>query len=321
MRIAVPAIRPAALAGWDPAARVVDLGGTTMGTSWRVRLAAGAGTDLAELKAAIQATLDQLVAEMSHWEPGSILGRFNRAPAGSWAALPSDFATVIAAGLEIAEQSGGAFDPGIGALVDAWGLGAVAVEGPPAPEVVGELLAASGWRRLAYDPAARRLRQPGGLRLDLSGIAKGHAVDRIAGLLANREIRHALVEVGGEFAGRGLRGDGDPWWVDLETPGGAAPLRIALHELAVATSGDYVRGRHTLDPRTGRPVAHALAVSVMHGSAMRADAWATALSVLDREAGEALARAQGLAVRALAREGAGVREWISPALAELMVEA
>ena len=179
-------------------------------------------------------------------------------------------------------------------------------------------LAAGGWRRLVFEEQSARLRQPGGMCLDLSGIAKGYAVDRIAQLLAEHGVRHALVEVGGELAGRGLRPDGDPWWVDLETPYGvAAPLRVALHDLAVATSGDYVRGRHTIDPRSGRPVVHALAVSVVHSSAMLADAWATALSVLPQAEMEALAIRERLACRALVRAGGAV-EWISPGLAAML---
>lgn len=314
----MPPLVPAAMAGWDRRAVVHDLAGETMGTVWRVRLAAPAGVDLTPVRVAIGRTLDGVVAEMSHWVSGSVLGRFNRAAAGSWTALPPDFATVIAAGLAMAERTRGTFDPAIGALVDRWGFGPEPVTGTPSADEVEAALAVSGWRRLAFDAGARRLRQPGGLRLDLSGIAKGFAVDRLAAVLAAKGHAHALIEIGGELVGRGLRPDGDPWWVELETPAGSEPLRVALHECAVATSGDYVRGRHTIDPRTGHPVEHALAVSVLHPSAMMADAWATALSVLPQDEGRRLAEAEGLAVRALNRTADGVREWISPALAAWM---
>ncbi|MFD1959940.1 FAD:protein FMN transferase [Novosphingobium panipatense] len=153
-----------------------------------------------------------------------------------------------------------------------------------------------------------------------SGIAKGFAVDALAALLQDHGYGHALVEIGGELVGRGLRPDGDPWWVDLETPSNmAAPLRVALHQLAVATSGDYVRGHHTIDPRSGAPVEHAMAVSVIHSSAMWADAWATALSVHAPASMRTLAVREGLRVRALTRSGATVEEWISPALEDMLV--
>ena len=326
MRIALPAvIDAAAVAARDPAAAILALDGETMGTTWRVLFARPARLDVAALRARIVARLDGLVAEMSHWRPGSLLSRFNRSPAGSWTALPPDFAGVIAAGLRIAEASDGAFDPTLGRLVDLWGFGPPGPALPPSPDEVASADAASGWRRLAFDAGARRLRQPGGLALDLSGIAKGHAVDALADLLGTAGVRHCLVEVGGELAGRGVRPDGEPWWVDLETPPGAAPapapLRIGLHGLAVATSGNYRRGDHNLDASTGRPAANGVAsVSVLHASAMAADAWASALAVLGPDAGSDLARRHGLAARIVARVGERTAERLSPALAA-MIEA
>ena len=318
-RFAVPlALDPRRLLGIDPAAAVFNLGGETMGTRWSVRLACPPGRDLASLDRAIGRRLDGLIREMSHWLPDSLLARYGEAPAGRWVDLPPDFATVMAAGLAIAARSDGSFDPTIGRLTDAWGLGATERVVPPSPAAIAAALAASGWRRATFDPAARRLLQPGGLRLDLSGIAKGHAVDAVAAVLLAAGITHALVEIGGECRGLGLRPDGDPWWVELETPADVplAPIRVALHELSVATSGDYVRGTHTLDPSSGLPAADApIAVSVLHASCMIADAWASALTVMRREAARATATEEALAVRVLERDGS---EWISPALAEML---
>jgi len=101
----------------------------------------------------------------------------------------------------------------------------------------------------------------------------------------------------------------------------AQPLRVALHQLAVATSGNYVRGDHSLDPRTGGRVRNGVAsVSVLHARAMEADAWATALTVLGREEGAAMATRVGLAARILSRDGAMTREWLSPALAAMLAD-
>lgn len=322
MRLAVPLeIDPAALATWRRDSPVVELGGETMGTTWSVRLAAPPGFDRAAALDAIEARLEAILVQMSHWREDSLLGRFNRARGGEWAALPPDFARVLTAALEVAERSGGAFDPAIGALVDLWGHGPTPIERLPLPDEVEEARAVCGFRRLAFDRDAMRVRQPGGLRLDLSGIAKGFAVDALADVLRRQGCDHTLVEIGGELSGSGMRPDGDPWWIDLETPAeGIAPFRVALHQLAVATSGDYVRGRHTIDPRSGLPVEHAASVSVIHRSAMMADAWATALSVHHPVAAQALATREGLAVRALARSQEGIREWISPALRALLAE-
>jgi len=306
MRIAVPAtIKPSAFVGHDRDASLVDIGGETMGTTWKVRLAAPAGLDVIGLRDAIAARLGGIVAEMSHWESASLLCRFNRS-ADQWMTLPPDFAAVIAAALTIARATDGAFDPTIGRLVTAWGFGPTRTFAPPRDAEIATAHAAAGWQRLDLDAERYRLRQPGGLALDLSGIAKGYAVDAVAALLLDNSVRHCLVEIGGELAGRGIRPNGDPWWVDLETPSQVAlpSLRVALHELAVATSGNYQRGNHTINPRTGRPIANPpLSVSVLHESAMLADAWATALTVLGPVEGPSRAEREGLAVRFVDHEG------------------
>jgi FAD:protein FMN transferase len=314
-----PRLDPAAFAAADPAAAVTQLGGATMGTGWSVRAVLPPRLDAPAVQATVEARLAGLVAEMSHWEPDSLLSCFNCAAAGSWHALPPDFAAVVAAGLDVAARSDGAFDPALGALVDAWGYGPAPRERVDLAEVASAS-AVSGWPRLVWDGAGRRLRQPGGCRLDLSGIAKGYAVDAVAGMLADMGVRHALVEIGGELAGWGVRPDLEPWWVELETPAEMPPLRVALHGLSVATSGDYVRGLHTIDGRSGRPVGHALGVSVLHDSAMLADAWASALTVAGPGDGERLAIAERLAVRALWREEGRVREWLSPAMLAMLAD-
>ena len=324
MRIALPAvISPTALAGGDPAAAIVDLGGEKMGTRWRVRLVLPPGIRPTAVRTAIEARLDGIVAEMSHWSPTSLLSRFNRSAAGQWTTLPPDFAHVMAAGLAIAAATGGAFDPAIGRLVDLWGFGPVATDAPPDTTALEQARAASGWQRLSFSASDRRLRQPGGLALDLSGIAKGHAVDAIADLLGTMGIAHCLVEIGGELVGRGVQPGGMPWWVDLETPPGAAiaPLRIALHGLAVATSGDYRRGAHTIDPRTGRSTTNGVvSVSVIDATALAADAWATALTVLGVVAGLTLAADTGIAARMVTHDDGGACEHVSPALAAMIAD-
>ena len=316
-------IDPAAFAARDPAAAVFDLHGETMGTTWRVKFAAPVGTDASPVRIAIVARLAGLVAEMSHWAPDSLLSRFNRSAPGTWTSLPPDFAHVMTRGLAIARTTEGAFDPAIGKLVDAWGFGPVAVSDPPSASNIDVARAVSGWSRLTLSTVGAHLHQPGGIALDLSGIAKGHAVDAIADLLQHAGIANALVEIGGELVGRGIRPDGDPWWVDLEGPPGLTlpPLRIALHGLAVATSGDYRRGAHTLDPRTGRPIeTGVVSASVIHDTALDADAWATALTVLGPDEGIALAHDHRIAARLVTLIDEAPREYLTPALTAMLVD-
>lgn len=227
-------------------APVRGYGGTTMGTSWSARVVQH---DTADLLAGLQRHLDDVVAQMSHWEADSDLGRFNRAPAGTWLVLPPAFFQVLAYALDVCRESGGACDPCAGALVNLWGFGPVnRYDEPgfiaPTPEQARAALPAA---RVRLDPVSRTALQPGGVQLDLSAVAKGYSVDCLARWLEQQGIRDYLVEVGGELRGAGVKPDGQPWWVALEQVTEAEEgdsidsIVLALHGLAVATSGDYRR--------------------------------------------------------------------------------
>lgn len=313
-------------------AAIVDLRGSSMGTGWSARIAGAA----ADLDAMLQAELDLVVAQMSHWEPMSDLGRFNRAPAGSWHALPAEFLEVLAFALDVCDASAGACDPCAGALVNLWGFGPVNRHDqpgflPPTPAQVQAVLAQRAHVRL--DPHTGQAWQPGGAQLDLSAIAKGYAVDRLALRLESLGIANYLVEVGGELRGGGVKPDGQPWWVALEQPPDSAAgdddIVVALHGLAIATSGDYRRyfvdgaGRrpHTIDPRTGLPIDSGIAsVTVIDASCMAADAWSTALTVLGAEAGLRLAERRGIAARFLVRQGGGTLREVTSSAFDAMLE-
>ncbi|OJT96703.1 MAG: hypothetical protein BGN82_00830 [Alphaproteobacteria bacterium 65-7] len=320
-RVLVPQSLPAVLrTGAPPSAQVARLGGETMGTSWSVVMTLSPGSVLADVEAALTAMLDRLVAQMSHWRPDSHLTRFNRAPAESWHDLPPDFQVVTQAALRVAAESDGAFDPSLGALVNLWGFGPSGPRAAPPPQAAVEaLLAQAGWRRLMLEGA--RLKQPGGLHLDYSGIAKGHAVDCLSRLLTTLGIRDHLAEIGGELRGAGVKPDGAPWWVGLDSGAGSTETVVALHGLSIATSGSergFVHdGRaygHTLDPRTGAPLENNVAsVTVLHPECLLADAYATALMVMGADRGLAFAADHGLAALFVLRDGQGLAERLSPA--------
>jgi thiamine biosynthesis lipoprotein len=231
------------------------------------------------------------------------------------------------------DASGGAYDPAAGALVELWGFGPrrrYDHAGFYAPDAAAIARAQAGRARPTLDRAGRRLLQPGGAVLDLSSVAKGYAVDRLALCLEGRGLRHYLVEVGGELRGAGLKPDGQPWWVEVEAvpdAGGARQAVVALHGLSIATSGDYRqyfefeqrRVSHTLDPRTGRPAASGIAaVTVLAPTCMAADALSTALNVLGHVEGLAFAERRALAARFLVRHADRLREVVSPAWEALL---
>ncbi len=309
----VPAPRAA-----DPA-RLQTLGGPTMGTHWSLRMDNPRMLPQTAVREAIETVLAQVVAQMSHWAPDSDLSRFNAAPAGRRVELPEALAAVLARASHWAQASGGAFDPTLGALVAAWGFGPQAApagqSGPPDAATLARARATGGWQRLALRPGAAgappSALQPGGLQLDLSGIAKGHAVDLGAQALQQLGLTDFLFEIGGELVARGLRPGGQPWRVQVEPTldDEAQALALPLQDVAIATSGDrwHVRahGRrlwsHTLDPRTGAPAAHALAaVTVLQPRCVDADALATILPVMGPA--EGLAFADRLGVPALFTE-------------------
>lgn len=317
------------------------LQGRSMGTGWSVALW-GAPLALGALHRAIEQALELVVAQMSHWQAESVLGRYNRAAAGTWHALPCDFAHVMAAALALAAETHGAYDPTLGPLVGLWGFGPEAATGatgwaPPTPAALAAARARVGWQRLRFEPAGpggtAKLLQPGGVALDLSSIAKGHAVDLVVARLRERGVRGALVEIGGELAGFGCRPDGLPWRVAVKQPGAEAVTAavLALDGWAVATSGDDFQRHgasgstaisHTLDPGTGKPVPGRLAsVTVAHPSCLQADALATALTVLGAEAGPPWARRRGLAALFIARGAHGFESHATPAFIALVEAA
>jgi len=305
-----------------------------MGTTWSARVIAPADADASATRQAIQHELDMVIAVFSPWDKSSEISRFNAAPAGIWA-LSSPFWTVLDAAMDMADDTNGAVDPTLGALVDLWGFG------PPGPRPdqapmpsdaeIETAQARSGWQGLRLNREARAAMQSGGMALDFSAIAKGHAVDRVSDRLTALGCSSHLVEIGGELRGRGIKPDGQPWWVEIEQPPNSPAPRtlMALVDIAMATSGDYRRafthgGRrysHTIDGRTGRPVDNGLAsVTVVHPSAMKADAFATALTVMGPYDGPEFAEAYGLAAHFVERTPRGPIERMTPMFAAMLAE-
>lgn len=302
---------------FSEAATRLTLHGPTMGTRWSVTLDTPPGTDAQALHRDLAAAVQQVDAQMSPWKPDSDLTRLNQAATGAWVDLPPELLVVLARALEIARLSAGAFDPTVGALVDAWGFGAVREQPDPAAiQAARAGAAAAGHERLEIDTATGRARRHAPMQLDLCGIAKGYAVDRMAAVMLRHGVVHALAALDGELRAVGSQAGGQPWPVALESPEPgrrAARGVIELQDLAVATSGDYrrfwqvgaARVAHTMDPRRGAPLNNAVtSVTVLADACMDADAWATALLVAGPGEGLALAQRLGLdALWLLRREG------------------
>ena len=304
---------------WKPASlqhqqdgRIHRLSGQTMGTNWSLRLVNSEFQPMEPVQALVQQVLDAVIAQMSNWEEDSVITQFNRSNAAHVIELPAELAHVLEAALHWAQLSGAAIDPSMGALVSLWGFGPrqnplAAHDGhKPADEQIAALMKVSGYRHLRWSAETRQLMQPGGLALDLCGIAKGFAVDWVVQRLQQAGWGSGLFEIGGELRSWGLRPDDRPWQVQLGSTevGDADPLVVTVQDGSFASSGDYwhqfsvdgCRYSHTLDPRTGWPVAHDLAsVTVFHEECMHADALATVLTVLGPQQGLDFARQHDIA--------------------------
>jgi len=309
------------------------LHGQTMGTTWRVRLANLLFLPLEPVRVHIEAALALVVQQMSNWKSDSDISRFNQAPEGTWITVPPECFDVLSCALHWAHESGGAWDPTIGPLIHLWGFGprsrpAVLPQQVPDAALLAQTRARVGYRRITVRPEKRQVMQPGGMQLDLCGIAKGYAVDAVAKALTTLGLEHFLVEIGGELRASGQRPDGQPWRVAIAAPMPNISQRaLALRNLSIATSGDQwqafeVAGQrysHTLDPRTGWPVAHPFtSVTVLHAECMQADALATLLTVLGPEEGLAFAHARGIAAQWCQRTSAGLTTQTTPAFEEAL---
>jgi len=288
-----------------PSARAArSLGGLAFGTYWRAVLPPEA--DAGAVSAAIGGVVRMIDGAMSPYLPGSELSRFNRFDGTDWVAASAPVCEVTRAALAVAGVSGGAFEPTVGPLVHQFGFG----------PITGDT--AGGFADLEVRDGAIRKRR-GGLTLDLCGLAKGHALDRMMAAVAALGVEDFLVELGGEVAARGHHPSGRAWQIAIERPGiGAGVQRVCrLDGLCAATSGDGAQfyefgGRrygHIIDPATGEPVQGDVAsVTVLAPVAMEADAWATALMALPADRAIEFSEAQGLRALFLLRAGDGFIE-------------
>jgi thiamine biosynthesis lipoprotein len=290
--------------------------GEIMGTSFSVKIVATQELDDQEdLDREIRERLTTIDTTMSTYRPESELSVFNAEASTDWQPVSTALCQVVDGALEISDMTDGAFDITVGPLVNLWGFGPTKlVEEPPADGEISAALERSGYDKIAADcgrPALRKTR--GDMYIDLSGYAKGHAVDVLAELLDEHGFEDYLVEIGGEIRVRGQNAAGADWAIAIEKPeAGSRSVQtiVRLTDVALATSGDYrnffeVDGRrysHTIDPATGRPVEHnAASVTVIDPSTARADGLATALLVMGPEDGLAFAEQNELAAYYLVR--------------------
>ena len=274
--------------------------GQTMGTTYSIRIGPpGLPTErLASLQSAVEERLDRINHLMSTWDPESEISRFNSKLSTNPIPVDAEFAHVVETALTTARQSGGAFDPTVVPLLEAWGFGPESAPDAPPPNLKQQqhLLRKIGFQKLSVIDGPALMKTEADVQLDLGAVAKGYGVDSVFELLLEHGHSNVLVEIGGEVRalGPGLNGTG--WRIGIDRPrpevmpGEDLIAVVTLTKGALATSGDYRNYRlsdtgelqsHIMDPRTGQPAHHQLgSVSVYAPTCIRADALATALFVL-----------------------------------------
>ncbi len=322
----------------SPAPELHTYSGRTMGTSFSVKIVppalADSTIDFNAIDSAIDSLLHQVNQQMSTYIPDSELSRFNASRHTDWFPVSEDLARVMLRAKEIYDLSDGAFDITVGPLVNLWGFGPdPSTAQIPPQEAIRERMALTGSDKIhvRLDPPAIR-KEIAAIYCDLSAIAKGFGVDKIADYLSAAGFRDFLVEIGGELRARGHNQHGAAWRIGVASPSADGGVRkiLDLQDAAMATSGDYfnyfekdgVRYSHTIDPRTGRPITHTLAsVTIIRQTCMDADALATAINVLGPDQGMRLAEQNNWPVYMIIHDGTGFIEKMTPQFQQLFIHA
>jgi thiamine biosynthesis lipoprotein len=246
-----------------------------------------------QLLAAAMAEFDRIEEAMSTYRESSEISVVNRDAAGQAVVVSQELFDLIARAVDLGAQTGGAFDityDSVGQLYD------YRAGQRPDAEAINARLAAIDYRLVQLDESARSIHfAREGVRINLGGIAKGHAVEAVIDQLRAAGVQHALATAGGDTR---LLGDrrGKPWIVGIRDPDDEQGLvtRLALQDEAISTSGDYERFfddadgqryHHILQPATGSPARGLRSVTVLGPDATVTDGLSTSVFVLGAEAG------------------------------------
>ena len=255
---------------------------------------------------------ERIERKYSRFLPGSVTSRINRDAGRTPVAVDEETLDLVEAALRLAEATGGAFNPLVGVLRRAWSFKDRKV---PSLQEVESLLPLLDRGQISIRHGTIFLRRAG-MELDLGGVGKEYAVDRVTAWLREEGVESAVVNLSGDLATLGTRGDGRPWKVGVRDPREPGKIRFAIRLMGawgVASSGDYercfmkegVRYHHLLDGRTGYPVRGVASTTVVAPTAFAAGLAATAAFLMGPEEGLAyLETRAGIEGALITEEGA-----------------
>ena len=287
-----------------------ELRGKTMGTTYSIKIfdrSLSKGKAM-ELQSDIDTLLLEVNRQMSTYVADSEINQFNQHTSMDPFPVSSGFSETFALARSLCEATGGAFNPTLDKLINAWGFGPEGAGKQPTEEQISNALAVVSCEVISLDDQRRLVKHNPDATLNLNAIAKGWGVDEVARLIESRGITNLFVEIGGEIVARGISDKLRPWRVGVDRPvddalpGEQYDLIVSIDRKGMATSGNYrnyfidesgQRYAHILDPRNGRPSSTSLAsITVIATNCATADALATGLFVMGTEAGLAWVNAR-----------------------------
>ena len=271
------------------------ISGKTMGTYYSIKIRTK--TADSALPESVKKELEAINRQMSVFDQDSEISKINQTKAGEWIELSPEMSSVLKNAHYAYTLSNGSFDPTVGNLIDLWGFGPKKEKKVPSDEKIKQALQTSGFDKILFNEDFTKLKKLNSeVSINLSAIAKGHGVDRIAQLLKNKEYNNFVIEIGGEVVASGKKSDKNNGWnIGIIKPTDNYTQNafiVTLKDIAVATSGNYrnfyyENGKmysHTISPSTGKPVENSLiSVTVFDETCMKADALTTSIMAMDDE--------------------------------------
>ena len=305
------------------------ISGFAQGTTYHVTWVDGKSVASVET---IQQKVDQLLAELdtqlSNYRDDSEISRLNRQETGDWLPVSSEIIGLLTVAQTIYQRSESCYDLTVKPLFDLWGF-SKHENRIPSDQEIAALQAHIGMNLLEIDASQQRIRKKDpSLKIDLSSIAQGYSVGRVAKALESLGIHDYLVEIGGEMLTKGRKSSGKAWRIGVESPSATSrdlQKILTMHdatETAVMTAGTYrnffeQQGKqysHILNPKSGKPVDHHLySVTIVHDDPTWADAWDTALLCMGEDRAKGLADRENLKVLLIYEQNGKLQEYSSKA--------
>lgn len=316
------------LAGCSQPEQIQKIAGPAQGSTFHISYWSTQEVNHQQLEQKIQQELDRIDLVMSNYRPDSTIEKFNQQPVTEPQTVGAELVTLVEEARKVYTESSGCYDLTVKPLFDLWGFKADKFNQPTA-EQLQQTMQLIGMNKVLPASPTQLQKQAPNIRVDVSSIAQGYTVDKLADVLRQAGIENFLVEVGGEMVVQGHKPAQKPWRVAIDKPlPGDQSLQkiIAITQdapMSVMTSGTYrhyfdengQRYSHVLDARVGAPVKHqTVSTTVLMDNGTQADAWSTAFLCLGSAEGLAVANKLGIKVLFIDQDGEQLIEKSSDAL-------